>query len=104
MRSRWLLLGIDVQHGTLATAIAARPTRTDIALANAAVATSLGVAFGVLGFAAGFCGAALSGIDASELSAVPATCAWAVMYTALSALLGLGLGLARNRNRHARTT
>lgn len=88
-----LMFTADVQHRTLAPALAARPTRIDIALAKAAVAAVMGAGFGVLGIVAGFLGASLSGIDAGELSAVPATSAWAVMYTTLSALLGLGLGM-----------
>jgi ABC-type transport system involved in multi-copper enzyme maturation permease subunit len=88
-----LMFTADAQHGTLAPAIAARPARTAIAAAKAAVATFMGAAFGVLGIVAGFCGAALSGIDNGELSVVPTTSAWAVLYTALSALLGLGLGM-----------
>ncbi len=88
-----LMFTADAQHGTLAPAIAARPTRTDIAFAKAAVATLLGAAFGAFGIVAGFCGASLSGIDAGELSAAPSTSAWAVMYTTLSAVLGLGLGM-----------
>lgn len=88
-----LMFTSEVQHGTLAPALAARPTRIDIALAKAAVATLMGAAFGAFGIVAGFCGASLSGIDAGELSAVPSTSAWAVMYTTLSALLGLGLGM-----------
>lgn len=88
-----LMFTSDVQHGTLAPALAARPARTDVAVAKAGVATMMGADFGALGLVAGFTGATASGIPSGELSVVPATSAWAVMYTALSALLGLGLGM-----------
>lgn len=83
----------DVQHGTLAPALAARPGRIDIAGAKVAVAAITGAGFGIVGLIAGFIGAFASGIGDGELAVVPVTSAWAVAYTALSALLGLGLGM-----------
>lgn len=88
-----LTITSDVQHGTLAPSLAARPARIDVAGAKAAVTAISGAGFGIVGLIAGFIGAFASGIGDGELSVIPVTSAWAVAYTALSALLGLGLGM-----------
>ena len=88
-----LLFGSEVQHGTLAAAVAARPARWIIALSKTLTAAALGLAVGAVGVAAGFGGAALAGLDMGETSALPATVAWALLFTTLSAVLGLGIGM-----------
>ena len=88
-----LLFGSEVQHGTLAAAVAARPARWIIALSKTLTAAALGLAVGAVGVAAGFGGAALAGLDLGETSALPATVAWALLFTTLSAVLGLGIGM-----------
>ena len=88
-----LLFGSEVQHGTLAATVAARPARWIIALSKTLTAAALGLAVGAVGVAAGFGGAALAGLDMGETSALPATVAWALLFTTLSAVLGLGIGM-----------
>jgi len=88
-----LLFGSEVQHGTLAAAVAARPARWIIALAKTLTAAALGLLVGALGLAAGFGGAVLAGLDAGNTSALAATIGWALLFTTLSAVLGLGIGM-----------
>ena len=88
-----LLFGSEVQHGTLASAVAARPARWIIALSKTLTAAAMGLVVGAVGLAAGFGGAALAGLDMGETSALPATIGWALAFTTLSAVLGLGIGM-----------
>jgi ABC-2 type transport system permease protein len=88
-----LLFGSEVQHGTLAAAVAARPARWVIALSKTLTAAVLGLVVGAVGLAAGFGGAALAGLDMGATSALPATVGWALLFTTLSAVLGLGIGM-----------
>jgi hypothetical protein len=88
-----LLFGSEVQHGTLAAAVAARPARWIIALAKALTAAALGLLAGVAGLAAGFGGAVLAGLDAGDTSSLGAAIGWALLFTTLSAVLGLGIGM-----------
>jgi ABC-2 type transport system permease protein len=88
-----LLFGSEVQHGTLAGAVAARPARWIIALSKTLTAAALGLVVGAAGLAAGFGGAALAGLDMGDTSALPATIAWALLFTTRSAVLGLGIGM-----------
>ncbi len=88
-----LLFGSEVQHGTLAAAVAARPARWIIALSKTLTAAVVGLIVGAVGLAAGFSGAALSGLDMGATSALPVTVAWALLFTTLSAVLGLGIGM-----------
>jgi ABC-2 type transport system permease protein len=88
-----LLFGSEVQHGTLAAAVAARPARWIIALSKTLTAAAMGLVVGAVGLAAGFGGAALAGLDMGETSALPVTIAWALLFTTLSAVLGLGIGM-----------
>src|SRR5688500_11082993 len=88
-----LLFGSEVQHGTLAAAVAARPARWIIALSKTLTAAAMGLVVGAVGLAAGFGGAALAGLDMGETAALRATVAWALLFTTLSAVLGLGIGM-----------
>jgi hypothetical protein len=88
-----LLFGSEVQYGTLAAAVAARPARWIIALSKTLTAAALGLVVGAVGLAAGFGGAALAGLDMGATSALPATIGWALLFTTLSAVLGLGIGM-----------
>lgn len=88
-----LLFGAEVQHGTLASTLAARPARWVVVLAKALVAAVLGLVLGAAGLAAGFGGAVLAGLDAGDTSAVAGTIAWALLFTTLSAVLGLGIAM-----------
>jgi ABC-2 type transport system permease protein len=88
-----LLFGSEVQHGTLAAAVAARPARWIIALAKTLTAAGLGLVIGAAGLVAGFGGAVLAGLDAGDTSALAATISWALLFTTLSSVLGLGIGM-----------
>jgi ABC-2 type transport system permease protein len=88
-----LLFGSEVQHGTLASAVAARPARWVIALSKTLTAAVLGLVLGAAGLAAGFGGAVIAGLDAGDTSAVAGTIGWALLFTTLSAVLGLGISM-----------
>src|SRR5829696_9819251 len=49
-----LMFTSEVQHGTLANAVAAQPARWVITAAKAAIASSLGLVMGIAGMVAGF--------------------------------------------------
>lgn len=88
-----LLFGSEVQHGTLAATVAARPARWVIAVSKMLTAAALGLVLGVVGLTTGFGGAALAGLGSGDTSALAATLGWAVLFTTLSAVLGLGIGM-----------
>ena len=88
-----LLFTSEVQHGTLAGALTARPSKPILVAAKAIIAASLGFAMGALGIIGGLAGGVASGMDTGDMSgAVPGT-AWALVLTTLAAVLGLGVGL-----------
>jgi hypothetical protein len=88
-----LLFGSEVQHGTLASTLSARPARWIVVVAKSLVAATMGLFVGAAGLVAGFGGAALAGLDAGATASVPATIGWALLYTTLSAVLGLGVSM-----------
>jgi ABC-2 type transport system permease protein len=88
-----LLFGSEVQHGTLSAALAARPSRWILTLAKTVTAAALGLAIGVVGLIAGFGGAALAGLESGDTSSLAVTIGWALLFTTLSAVLGLGIGM-----------
>jgi ABC-2 type transport system permease protein len=88
-----LLFGSEVQHGTLASTLAARPARWIIVLAKTLVAAAVGLVLGAAGVAAGFGGAVVAGLDAGDTSSVATTIGWALLFTTLSAVLGLGISM-----------
>ena len=88
-----LLFGSEVQHGTLAAAVVARPARWIVAVAKTFTAAALGLVIGAAGLIAGFGGAVIAGLDAGDTSALGATVSWALLFTTLSAVLGLGIGM-----------
>jgi ABC-2 type transport system permease protein len=88
-----LVFGSEVQHGTLASTLAARPARWIVVLAKAGVAAVTGLLVGAAGLAAGFGGAAVAGLDAGDTSSVATTIGWALLFTTVSAVLGLGISM-----------
>lgn len=88
-----LLFTSEVQHGTLAGALTARPSKPIIVAAKTVSAAALGFAMGVLGIAGGLVGGLLSGMDAGDTSGAVSGVAWALVLTTLAAVLGLGVGL-----------
>jgi ABC-2 type transport system permease protein len=83
----------EVQHGTLAAAVAAQPARWPIMAAKAVVAIGYGLLLGVTGLSTGFVGALAGGIEIGDTSGIPAVVGWALLYTSGSAALGLGVGM-----------
>jgi hypothetical protein len=83
----------EVQHGTLAAALAAHPSRWPVVVAKASIATGLGLCLGVVGLVAGGVGGLVGGLGTDALSASTSRIAWVLLYTVGSALLGLGVGL-----------
>ncbi len=71
----------------------ARPARWIVAVAKTFTAAALGLLVGAVGLAAGFGGAVVAGLDAGDTSALGATVSWALLFTTLSAVLGLGIGM-----------
>lgn len=88
-----LLFTSEAQHGTLATAVSAQPSRWVIAAAKAVTVVAFGLVLGVAGSAAGAVGAALAGIEVGDTKAMAVTFAYALLYTALAGLFGLGIGM-----------
>lgn len=88
-----LLFTSEVQHGTLATSVTARPARSVIALAKILTAAAVGLVLGALGLVTGFAGSALGGLGMGDTSGLPASLGWALLFTTLSAMLGLGVGM-----------
>lgn len=88
-----LLFTCEAQHGTLATAVTARPTRWVIAAAKTLTAAGIGLVLGIVGLGTGFAGSALGGLPMGDTTQLPATLGWALVFTTLSAMLGLGVGM-----------
>lgn len=88
-----LMFTAEAQHGTLAATLTARPTRWVTVTAKAAIATLIGLVLGATAMVAGFAGALLGGVDLGDGSAVASRALWALLYTALAAVLGLGVGM-----------
>jgi hypothetical protein len=88
-----LMFSSEAQHGTLGAMLSAQQARWVIATCKTAMAAAWGLALGAAGMAAGFAGALVGGLDMGDTSTIAATCAWALTFTALSAVLGLGIGM-----------
>ncbi|MCU0260015.1 MAG: ABC transporter permease subunit [Ilumatobacteraceae bacterium] len=88
-----LVFTSEVQHGTLAGALTARPSRPTIVAAKAIVAAALGSVMGALGIVGGLVGGAMSGMDTGDMSGAVTGVAWALVLTTLAPVLGLGVGL-----------
>ncbi|WP_327657495.1 hypothetical protein [Streptomyces sp. NBC_00483] len=88
-----LLFTSEAQHGTLSATLTAQPARWVVALAKTVTAAAYGLVLGAAGMAAGLGGALVSGLDLGDTSGMAVTTLWALLYTALAAVLGLGIGM-----------
>lgn len=88
-----LMFTSEGQHGTMTVTLTAQPARWVIAASKAAMAAATGAVIGAVGIAAGFGGSAIAGIEMGNTSPVAAMTLWALLYTGLSAVLGLGTGM-----------
>jgi hypothetical protein len=93
MISGVLLFSAEAQHGTLAGMLTAQPARWTVTVAKTLTAAVIGLLLGVAGLGAGFLGAVTSGLGAGDTGIIPATIGWALVFTALSGVLGLGIGM-----------
>lgn len=99
-----LLFTSEVQHGTLAVNLTARPSRPVLVGAKAVTAALLGLAMGALGIAGSFAGALASGMDTGDMAGAGSKIAWALVLTTLASMLGLGVGLLVRHSAAAVTT
>ncbi len=88
-----LLFTSEVQHGTLAGSLTARPSKAIIIGAKTFIAAVLGFAMGALGIVGGLVGGVTSGMDTGEMSSAVSGVAWALVLTTGASVLGLGVGL-----------
>jgi ABC-2 type transport system permease protein len=88
-----LMFTSEVQHGTIANAVAAQPARWVIVAAKATIAAGFGLAMGVLGMIGGLSGAVIGGLDKGDTSGMASTALWGLLLTTLAPVLGLGVGL-----------
>jgi hypothetical protein len=88
-----LLFSSEAQHGTLATALTAQPARWVIAASKTMTATAVGLVLGATGMAAGFVGAVVGGLDMGDTSTMATTALWALLFTTLTAMIGLAVGM-----------
>ena len=88
-----LLFTSEAQHGTLAGTLTAQPTRWVVVAAKAVLAAGRGLWLGAAGIVGGTVGAVAGGLAWGDTSGMVRTTAWALVFTALAAVLGLGVGL-----------
>lgn len=88
-----LMFTSEVQHGSLAVTLAARPARWVTVVAKAVTAVGVGVAYGATAMSAGYGGAVAGGAAGGAVSELASRSAWALLYISLAALVGLGVGM-----------
>ena len=88
-----MLFTSEVQHGTLAGTLTARPSKPIVIGAKAVIAAVLGFSMGALGIVGGLVGGIASGMDTGDVSGAVSGVAWALVLTTLASVLGLGVGL-----------
>jgi ABC-2 type transport system permease protein len=88
-----LIFTSEAQHGTLASAVTAQPSRSVLAAGKTVMAVGFGLALGVAGSVAGAAGAALAGLETGDVSAMAVTFGYALLYTSLAGMFGLGIGM-----------
>lgn len=88
-----LVFTSEVQHGTLAGALTAHPSRWPVVAAKALLVAGFGLLLGALGMVAGVVGALAGGAVVDDTAGVGTTVLWGLLYTTGSALLGLGVGM-----------
>ncbi len=88
-----LLFTSEVQHGTLASAFTARPSKRGVVAAKAIVAAGVGLAMGAVGIVGSFVAGMVGGLPHGDFSGAASGTAWALVLTTLAAVLGLGIGL-----------
>ena len=88
-----LLFTSEVQHGTIAGSLTARPSKPILVAAKAFTAAAFGFVMGAVGIVGGLLGAIASGMNTGDMSGAASGVAWALALTTLASILGLGVGL-----------
>jgi hypothetical protein len=88
-----LMFTSEVQHGTMATAVAAQPARWVIVAAKTAIAACFGLAMGALGMIGGLSGAILGGLESGDTADMAAKALWGLFVATLAPIMGLGIGM-----------
>ncbi len=88
-----LLFTTEVQHGTLAGVLTARPSRRVVVVAKTATAAALGLVMGALGMLGGLAGGLIGGIDGGDFTGAGSRVAWGLVATTMAAVLGVGVGM-----------
>lgn len=88
-----LLFTSEVQHGTLANAIAAQPARWVTVGAKVALAAGFGLVMVATGMIGGLGGAVLGGLETGNTTGVAMTVLWGLLLPSLAAVFGLGVGV-----------
>ena len=88
-----LMFTSEVQHGTFANAVTARPARWVTVVGKSIVAAGFGLAMGAAGMIAAFGAAVASGMDMGDTSGIVAAVAWGLLLTTFAAVFGVGLGM-----------
>jgi len=88
-----LLFTSEVQHGTLANAIAAQPARWVTVGAKVALAAGFGLVMVATGMIGGLGGAVLGGLETGNTTGVAMTVLWGLLLPSLAAVFGLGVGM-----------
>jgi ABC-2 type transport system permease protein len=83
----------EVQHGTMAIAVAAQPARWVTVACKTTVAASFGLAMGALGMVGGLSGTIVGGLESGDTSRMASTALWGLVLTTLAPVLGLGVGM-----------
>jgi len=88
-----LMFTSEAQHGTLSVMLMAQPSRWVLVTAKTVTAAVVGMSLGALGMLGGFAGATLGGAAPGSGSHVVSRAAWALLYIALAAVIGVGVGM-----------
>lgn len=88
-----LLFTTEAQHGTLATSLTAQPARWVIAASKMTVTVGVGLVLGATGMAAAAAGALVGGLEIGDTATAAPTALYALLFTAMAALIGLGIGM-----------
>jgi hypothetical protein len=88
-----LMVTSEVQHRTLANAVAAQPARWVTVAGKIAVAAGFGLAMGAVGIIGGLGSGVTTSMEMGDTSGMAATAAWGLVLTTLAAAFGVGLGM-----------
>lgn len=88
-----LLFTSEVQHGTLAGLLTARPSKRIVIGAKALTAAALGFVMGAVGIVGSLVAGIAGGLDGGDFAGAVSGTVWALLLTSLAAVFGVGIGL-----------